>query len=272
MKKIIFIIFSLLIFSCNLHKPTKDKNDSFTIDSDSLFVKKALEYAVEKVEKLKERDFYSEEYLFPDSLNMDYIRPDLQVRIEYGFIFSEKQKHLLIECQNDIIASLNVFLLDVDTFKQVISSPETYYVQTLMSYVGDSIMDINGDGMKDYDMMWYPGNGCCRRNVHNVFLLNNDGSFTSEYEFMNPTFDPDSKLIRGVTYGHPGSTAELYKYKWNGLNVDTLEYISHIWWDEQQTGFVRLINEDSVKIEKIPEEYLEVHDLEWFLGDDSTSL
>lgn len=268
MNKLIIAISFLLLFSCNSQKSVKDQLLSDIANSDSLFVMKALEDAVKKVEKMKEGDSYSAEYLFPDSLNMNYIRPDLQVKLQYGFIFSENHKHLLVECESEIIASTNVFLLKRDAFEQVILSPETYYVQTLMSCLGDTIMDINGDGLKDYDAIWYPGNGCCRRNVHKVYLLKDDGSFTSEYEFMNPTFDPDNKLIRGVTYGHPGSTAELYKYKWNGFDVDELEYISHIWWDEQQTGFVKYINNDTLKINKIPEEYLGVYDIEWFIGDD----
>ncbi len=39
---------------------------------------------------------------------------------------------------------------------------------------------------------------------------------------MNPIFYPKEKVIRGMEYG---SDAPLYKYRWNNLKIDTVEYI-----------------------------------------------
>ena len=40
-------------------------------------------------------------------------------------------------------------------------------------------------------------------------------TISNNFEFINPTFSPKEKIIRGVCYGHPSET-EMYKYKWNG--------------------------------------------------------
>ena len=47
---------------------------------------------------------------------------------------------------------------------------------------------------------------------------------TDRNSIINPTFSPKEKIIRGVGYGHPGET-EMYKYKWNGNTIDTMEYV-----------------------------------------------
>ena len=49
------------------------------------------------------------------------------------------------------------------------------------------------------------------------------GQISSGYQGINPTFSTKEKLIRGVQYGY---LAALSKYKWNGLKVDTLEFIT----------------------------------------------
>ena len=41
---------------------------------------------------------------------------------------------------------------------------------------------------------------------------------------MNPVFAPVEGIIRGRAYGDPAD-AVFYKYQWNGLELDTLEYI-----------------------------------------------
>jgi hypothetical protein len=43
---------------------------------------------------------------------------------------------------------------------------------------------------------------------------------------MNPTFSPKEKIIRGICYGQAGDT-EMYKYKWRGRHIDTLEFIAY---------------------------------------------
>ena len=40
----------------------------------------------------------------------------------------------------------------------------------------------------------------------NLLALN---TFSKNFEFINPTFSPKEKIIRGICYGHPGET-EMY--------------------------------------------------------------
>lgn len=138
----------------------------------------------------------------------------------YGNIFSKHHKHLYIKIGSQYETQYQVYLLKDNTFKQ-----QMFYIEGNNTLVGDTIIDRNGDGLKDLDIEWYAMAGCCLREAHEVYLCKPDGTFTHNYRFMNPTFNTKSKTIRGVDYGHPGQTP-LYKYKWNGFNaVDTIEYI-----------------------------------------------
>jgi len=80
-----------------------------------------------------------------------------------------------------------------------------------MEYINDTIRDINGDGFNDFVVNWYGSNGCCLKAFSNVYLLRPDKKiFSNNLEFINPTFSPTEKIIRGVCYGYPGET-EMYK-------------------------------------------------------------
>lgn len=264
MKKLILFIFAILLMSCGSKKDSQQEKLNDNIDTDSLFVSLVVSDVMNKIEKVKDKDFYVEDYTFPDLMHADYIRPDMRVNLSYGYIFSDKHKHLKIKCENEIITSLKVFLLKEDRFEEVVFFPENYYGQTMMAYIGDTIYDVNGDGLKDYDTGWYPGSGCCRRNVHFVYLLKEDGTFSEQYEFINPIFYPKEKIIRGVGYGYEGM---LYKYRWSGGIVDTIE---HIWQyadyekPELKPQYFRISAKgDTVKIPAIPKEYLTVNDIDW---------
>jgi len=138
-----------------------------------------------------------------------------------------------------------------------------------MTYIQDTIYDANGDGYNDFLVHWYPSSGCCRRNVYNVYLNQPDkGIFTHDYQFMNPTFSAKEKVIRGVEYGHPGEVG-LYKYKWNGLQIDTIEFIYP---DAKNLGqFIKTkkrtyspTEKEGVVLKSVPEEYLKIESYKWF--------
>lgn len=144
----------------------------------------------------------------------------------------------------------------------------------IVGYHRDTLRDINGDGYQDILSWHYTPSGCCRRNLAKVRLYNHEtNSFEAPIEFMNPTFFPDKKLIMGVFYGHTGAVP-LYKYKWNNLRADILEYIYPI--HNLVGSYVRssspipyekslnLIGHEP-KINSLPKEYEQVEDLDWFL-------
>ena len=146
----------------------------------------------------------------------------VKVTINTNFHFTKSQPHLIIRrhAPNEVL--IDIYKKDNTAFKRVAS-----HVQWSMTYVNDTINDINGDGLNDFVVNWYGASGCCLKAFSNVYLLKADKKeFSKNFEFINPTFSPKEKIIRGICYGHPGNT-EMYKYKWNGEQVDTLEFESY---------------------------------------------
>ena len=124
--------------------------------------------------------------------------------------------------------SIDIYSNNGKKFKKILSHKEW-----TLTYVNDAIRDINGDGLKDFVVNSYGATGCCLKAFSDIYLLKKDKKeFSKGFEFINPTFSPEEKVIRGVEYGHPGQT-EIYKYKWNGEVVDTLEYV---YYDTDEEG------------------------------------
>ena len=144
-----------------------------------------------------------------------------------------------------------------------------------MTYVNDTIRDINGDGLNDFVVDWYGSTGCCLKAFSDVYLIRNDKkTFSNNFEFINPTFSPKENIIRGVCYGHPGET-EMYKYKWNGETVDTLEYVYYETDDKGvKTGKVIISDKESYlsnfqiikRLNSVPSEYKKIEGYDWFTG------
>ena len=94
------------------------------------------------------------------------------------------------------------------------------------------------------------------------------GNFAGDYEFINPTFAAKEKLIRGVEYGQPGE-AGLYKYKWNGLQVDTIEFIypdvhTKGRYIRTKRSAYRPTEKEGIVLKAVPKEYLEIEAYDWF--------
>jgi hypothetical protein len=164
--------------------------------------------------------------------------------IKFGHIFDHSKKHLIItRNMGTWLTYIDVFMLNRSKFHLILSS-----VKSDMTMIADTTRDINGDHFKDFVVHWYPSSGCCRRNIYDVYLYQkNSGNFTPKYEFINPTFSPSEKVIRGVEYSQPGE-GPLYKYKWNGLRVDTVTFIYPR--DTLSTG--------------LPKEFRKIEDIDWF--------
>ena len=186
--------------------------------------------------------------------------------IKMDTLFSDKYKHLIIHRSSPYQINIDIYIKRETKFEKVFE-----YEESNMIYVNDTIQDVNDDGYKDLIINWFPSCGCCLRNHSTVYLIQSDnGSFTTKYDLINPTFSVKEKIIRGVRYGHPGET-ELYKYKWNGLKIDTVEYIYP---DIRRKGYFlksdRLpyiskgVTETKLKV--VPVEYKNIYGYDWFLG------
>jgi len=197
---------------------------------------------------------------FEDSLGVSLL-------VEFGQLFTKGKKHLLIRRQTPATVMIDIMLLKNDSFGLICKVENE-----AQNYVGDTIRDVNGDGYKDYLLHLYGASGCCRRNFYDTHLyLAQTDSLTGGYEFMNPTFSPREKIIRGVKYGHPGEVP-LYKYKWNGLRVDTLEFVRPGTANKGQFLITRSddwpISSRDIKktVKSLPPEYQHIEDIDWFLS------
>ena len=203
-----------------------------------------------------------------DFQTIDTVNGDVETNVTIGNLFSKVQKHLLIKRHAVGYIFINVFKINKEDIKPVL-----YHKQWNIEYVNDTIQDINGDGYFDFVVNTYGSTGCCLKAFSNVYLLqSNRGTFTNGFEFINPTFSPKEKIIRGVCYGHPGET-EMYKFKWNGENVDTIEYVYYERNAKgKKTGNIiysnRRPNDDNVTILKrsrsVAAEYTRIDGYDWF--------
>jgi len=233
---------------------------------DSINLDKNLTHAIKRASHYKVLDKFKEKYVetIPESPYQ------IEVDISSEFYFTHGNPHLIIRRNTPGSIYIDIFSITGDQFSKVLSHKESD-----MTYVNDTIRDINGDGLKDFVVNWYGSSGCCLKAFSNVYLLRPDKkTFSNDFEFINPTFSPKEKIIRGVCYGHPGET-EMYKYKWNGEAVDTLEYISYEKNDKgEKTGKVIVSSDESYsgnykilkRLNDVPNEYKKIVGYEWFAG------
>jgi hypothetical protein len=260
-----FILISIF-FSCKqstdpLEKKGNTKNHTNT---DSLRLDKilndALDFSIKNIDKGTFQNEY--EVIFDNEY-------DIKVEISLGYHFTKEYPHLVIRRVGLGSCYIDIFLVNDSKFEKVVS-----HEKALMTYVNDTIQDINGDEINDFVVNWYGSSGCCLKAFSNIYLLRPDkNTFSKDFEFINPTFSPNEHIIRGVGYGQPEDT-ELYKYQWNGEAVDTLEYISFERNEKGETGKVLVTNQrpygDSFKVLKrlksVPKEYHEINGFDWFMG------
>jgi hypothetical protein len=194
----------------------------------------------------------------------------VSVEINLDYHFTKENPHLIIRRNTPGDIYIDIYSRGDNKFEKVVA-----HQQWNMTYVNDTLRDANGDGLNDFVVNWYGSSGCCLKAFSNVYLLRqNKKAFSENFEFINPTFSPKEKIIRGVCYGHPGET-DLYKYKWNGEKVDTLEYISYEKNEEAVKTGKLVISTDrhygnKFKILKVinsvPKEYRNIYGYEWFTG------
>ncbi len=233
---------------------------------DSVNLDKFLNAAIKIAGQNKNFDRFKKEYVetMPDSSYQ------VKVSVCSDFYFTKDNPHLIIRRNTPGSIYIDIFSKSDNKFIKVLS-----HEQWNMTYVNDTIRDINGDGLKDFVVNWYGSSGCCLKAFSNVYLLRPDKkTFSNNFEFINPTFSPKDKIIRGVCYGQPGDT-EMYKYKWNGETIDTLEYISFEKNDKgEKTGKIIAANDHRFggrykvlkRLNSMPDEYKKIEGYDWFSG------
>jgi hypothetical protein len=252
-------------FKNELTKEQRQKQDEENNRIDSLHLDIALNHAF----KIAQREFKNENFKKEYEIQPDDSSFIIKVEILIGSLFKDNQKYFLLRRHVPWATFLDLYKIQDDKTEKLI-----YREQGSMTYVNDTIRDINGDGLNDFVVNWYGSSGCCLKAFSNVYLLRQDKkSFSENFEFINPTFSPKEKIIRGVCYGHPGET-EMYKYKWNGEKVDTLEYVSYERNEKGKTGKIIITTGrpygDKFKtlkvLNSVPKEYERIEGFDWFTG------
>ncbi len=286
MRRLSIVIISLLLFSCeNKTGIAISKNKATEIKfsktgTESLYeeykendltkadLEKVLTNALAIADRNKGGESFHKEY--EDNKNSHSVK----VSLKLGKLFHGNCKHLYVKRMDDIHGvAINIYLLKEGKFAPLFSVQ-----RGRMEYINDTIMDINGDGAKDFDFHWYPMSGCCLKNMHDVYLLKSQsGLFTQHIDLVNPTFYPDKKLIRGVTSGYMGWSASLYTDRWEGLKLVNVEEIYHAsyLYDPSYPNFpdslkniyyIKTPTGDSIRLTEIPKRYMDIDEasLEWF--------
>ena len=211
------------------------------------------------------QNFNKDQFIANYEVSIDSIPIRVELNLDYHF--SRTYPHLIVRRNEPTATFIDIYRKGENKFEKEIA-----HEQWLLTYVNDTIRDINGDGLNDFVVNWYGSVGCCLKAFSNVYLLREDKkAFSPNFEFINPTFSPKEKIIRGVCYGHPTET-EMYKYKWNGEKVDTIEYVSYERNENGLTGKILIATgegwESNYKILKrlnsVPAEYRRIEGYFWF--------
>jgi len=192
------------------------------------------------------------------------------VEINYDFHFTKAFPHLIVRKRSSTELDVDIFERVDNTFRKIAG-----FSQSLIEYDGDSIYDVNGDGTKDFVMSRYGSSGCCLKAFSNVHLFQDDErAFIEGIEFINPTFSPREKIVRGICYGNTGDT-DLYKLKWIGNTLDTVEYVYYQTdKNNNRTGKVVIANGRQFwekhkvlrVLDAVPSEYKKINGFDWFNG------
>ena len=244
----------------NISKEERQKQIEEENRIDSLRLEIALNDALKVAQTEFKTDNFKKEYeIQPD--DSSYI---IKIEVLIGKLFKGNQKYFLLRRQVPWATYLDLYKVKDDKTEKIIERE-----QGGMTYIRDTIFDVNGDGHKDFLVHWYPSSGCCRRNIYNVYINQPEkGNFTQDYEFINPTFSAKEKIIRGIEYGHPGEVG-LYKYKWEGLQVDTIEFIypnanKKGQFIKTKKGAYKPTEKEGVVLKAVPKEYQKIESYEWF--------
>ena len=237
-------------------KQNEADSDPYSLSQEQA-LKKALNLAVQNLDST----YFSKTFKYrTKSIS------DISTDVVIGQLFSKKQRHVLIRRKSDADVYLNIYTIKGEKLELAL-----FYEEIRLVYVSDTIQDVNGDNQPDFLINWYGSIGCCLKNFYDVYLFQKtNNKFSERYEFINPTFSVKEKIVRGVGYGHPGATY-LYKFHWNGFNIDTLEYIFP---DKNRAGHylkspTTTYDTDDVqeiRLKSVPKEYSGIYGYDWFLG------
>ncbi|MGB1283810.1 MAG: hypothetical protein ACPG44_05025 [Polaribacter sp.] len=144
--------------------------------------------------------------------NKDTLVNSYDYSIAYGNLLNENYKSLIIKKQDD------------KKYYQCINGKwkTTIEYNFGAGFIFDSIYDINAD--TNLDIITYVTN--TGNLTTTVYLQNGKNGVFKELKFFNAIFDNEKQLIRGYIKQN-APIVKFYKLKWNGLKLDTLEWVRY---------------------------------------------
>lgn len=278
--KFLFAIIIIGVFSCQENRKDISKHEEIkkadsVVISDEEIDKIRMKELDAELEKAKEQAYnLAIADVGKRTVIYDYesiiTRQNLRVEIEYGNIFDKDKAHTIIHVVGRYLSLVGIYYYNNI---EVADSLQTllFFTRYHIGNNGDTIQDVNGDDRKDFILKSYPMSGCCLAELRDVYLFQTATKFTEKYDFINPTFYPKEKVIRGLTYGW---NPLLYKYKWNKLEIDTIEYIVPNLIDTTRSTFYRtkkwqdpndMEKINKTKLNSIPKEYYSIDNFDVFL-------
>jgi hypothetical protein len=136
---------------------------------------------------------------------------------------------------------------------QIMDSSEIYG-----GYCGDTLIDANFDGIKDYTINFYSGCGCCPRDEKIIFIYDVDSSKFDEEVFLNSYFDQSEKRVYDMEYGWPTA---ITKSKWEGDSLVPLEWLGCN--EDSAFAITNAITEKDSIVNDLPPTYKNVPMYDW---------
>jgi len=133
------------------------------------------------------------------------------VQVARGNLFTNDVEHAYFKYEGRSGTYIKIFSL-VKTQPRLIFS----YDIGSMNFVSDSIFDINGNGIRDFVVHWYPSSGCCLAYAFDCYIYNDmTDKFSAQFHILNPTFRPENNTTFSMNYGQPGET--MFSMSLNGM-------------------------------------------------------
>ncbi len=169
-----------------------------------------------------------------------------------GNLFSDTDKHLIIRRSGGVWddTHLDIYKVHKDSFTHLL-----HHLQDEMSYVSDTIMDINGDRLLDFVVNWTSGSGQSTNKNETIYLQKGARHFSYDFSFVNAVYAPDQKAVYGLKQNALGNP-KLYYYQWtDDFRIDTIEYLYINNKDSSNITYSSVREGVSTQLNSIPKNY-----------------
>ena len=182
------------------------------------------------------------------------------VQVEHGNLFTNGVKHAYFKYEAKSGTHVKIFSLASTQPRLIL-----YYDIGSMNFISDSIFDINGNGMRDFAVHWYPSSGCCLADAFDCYVYNAEtDKFSKQFHILNPTFRPENKTTFSMDYGHPGETM-FYEFKWD--DKDSMDTLLTYAWESNEQKAIEIIDfktHTTTLTKSIPDKLKSLHGYDWF--------